>query len=244
MGILGLAVVVGAIAAYALMVFVVHTFTYRTWIFDGAVAIGMVLALIGWANDGPNLASGVALVVGAVWFPLGRRELRIRGSDQLLVRNGDRFPAMNLVTTKGEPFTDKDLVEVAPVLLVLYRGWWCPSHKSQLNELLRAHERLAEAGLTVFAASVDTPEESEPIQQHVGNKITILCNLPESLLDELGTKDTKGAPWYDRLIFGAKKQDIAMPTGFVIDTSGTVVYSYRATTIDDRPDPDRILANL
>lgn len=151
---------------------------------------------------------------------------------------------MNLVTTKGEPFTDKDLVATAPVLLVLYRGWWCPTHKSQLNELLRAHERLAEAGLTVFAASVDTPEESEPIQQHVGNKITILCNLPDSLLDELGTKDTKGAPWYDRLIFGAKKQDIAMPTSFVIDTSGTVVYSYRSTTIDDRPDPDRILANL
>ena len=34
----------------------------------------------------------------------------------------------------------------------------------------RAHERLANAGLTVFAASVDTPEESEPIQQHVGEQ--------------------------------------------------------------------------
>ena len=62
MGILGLAVVVGAIVWYGLMVFVVHTFTYRTWIFDSAVAIGMVLALVGWATDGPNLASGIALV--------------------------------------------------------------------------------------------------------------------------------------------------------------------------------------
>ena len=244
MGILGLAVVVGAIVGYAVMLFVVHTFTYRTWIFDSAVALGMVLALIGWATDGPNLAAGIALVVGVVWFPLVRRELRIRGSDQLLVRKGDRFPAMNVITTQGEPVTDRDLAAAAPVLLVLYRGWWCPSHKSQLNELLAAHERLSDAGLSVFAASVDTPDEAEPIQQHVGDKITILCNVPDSLLDELGTRDTKGAPWYDRMIFGAKKQDIAMPTGFVIDASGTVVYSYRATTVDDRPDPGRILANL
>jgi len=107
-----------------------------------------------------------------------------------------------------------------------------------------AYERLSDSGLSVFAASVDTPDEAEPIQQYVGDKITILCNVPVSLLDELGTRDTKGAPWYDRLIFGAKKQDIAMPTGFVINASGTVVYSYRATTVDDRPDPSRILANL
>jgi peroxiredoxin len=244
MGVLGLAVVVGAIAAYALMVFVVHTFTYRTWIFDGAVAFGMLLAVIGWGVDGADLASGMALAVGGVWFTLVRRELRIRGSKELLIRRGDQFPAMDVVTTKGGHITDRDLASAAPVLLVLYRGWWCPTHKAQLDELVAAYEQLSEAGLSIFAASVDTPDEAEPIQQHVGDKITILCNVPESLLDELGTRDTKGAPWYDRLIFGAKKQDIAMPTGFVIDTSGTVVYSYRATAVDDRPDPDRILANI
>jgi hypothetical protein len=35
-----------------------------------------------------------------------------------------------------------------------------------------------------------------------------------------------------------------MPAAVVIDSFGTVVYSYRATRVDDRPDPDRILANL
>lgn len=243
-GFVGLVVVVGTIVAYALMLFVVHTFTYRTWIFDLSIAMGMVLALVGLVSGGANLASVVALAVGAVWFPLVRRELRIRGPEQLLVRRGDRFPAMNVVTTKGEPVTDRDLAAAAPVLLVLYRGWWCPSHRSQLDELVAAYERLTGAGLKVFAASVDGPDESEPIQTHVGDKITILCNVPVSLLDELGTRDTKGAPWYARLIFGAKQQDIAMPTGFVIDATGIVVYAYRAVTVDDRPDPERILAHL
>ena len=244
MSIVGLAVVVGAVVAYAVMLFIVHTFTYRTWIFDGVVVTGMLLAVAGWVTEGPNAAAGIAIAVGAAWFPLVRRELRIRGSEQLKIGRGDRFPAIDLVTTGGEPVTERDLVARAPALFVLYRGWWCPSHKSQLNEIVAAYERLTEAGLTVFAASVDGPDEAQPIQQSVGDKITILCNVPVSLLDELGTRDTKGAPWYDRLIFGAEKQDIAMPTAFVIDADGNVVYSYRATTVDDRPDPDRILANL
>ena len=64
------------------------------------------------------------------------------------------------------------------------------------------------------------------------------------MLDDVGIRDTTGAPWYDRFVFGAKEQDIAMPAAIVVDSSGTVVYSYRATGVDDRPDLERILANL
>ena len=111
----GLVVVVGAIVAYAVMLFVVHTFTYRTWIFDGVVVMGMLLGVAGWVTGGPNVAAGIAIAVGAAWFPLVRRELRIRGSEQLKIGRGDRFPAIDLVTTQGEPVTERDLVARAPV---------------------------------------------------------------------------------------------------------------------------------
>ena len=103
------------------------------------------------------------------------------------------------------------LIASSPALLVLYRGWWCPSSKAQLDELVRDRERLSEAGLTIFAASVDRPTEAAPLQQHVGDKITILCGISESLLDDVAVRDQRGAPWYDRILFGAAKQDIAMP---------------------------------
>lgn len=241
---LGLIVVLAGVFAYVTLLFVIHRFTYRTWIFDSVVVVGMLLAAGGWLTKGVDIRGAIALVVGVVWFPLVRRELRIRGSEKLNLRPGDRFPSMSVLTTDGDEVTDQDLIAHAPTLLVLYRGWWCPSHRSQLDELVGAYERLSEAGLAVYAGSVDGPSEAAAIQEHVGNKVTILCNVPTSLLDEIGVRDTKGAPWYDRLIFGAKQQDIAMPAAVVIDSSGTVVYSYRATRVDDRPDPNRILANL
>lgn len=240
----GLLIVLAVVVAYAVMLFVLHRFTYRTWIFDGLVVLGMLLAATGWVTRGFDVPAVAALVIGAAWFPLTRRELRIRGSEKLNLQPGDPLPSMALVTTDGVTVTDRDLVASAPTLLVLYRGWWCPSHRSQLDELVDVHQRLSRAGLTVYAASVDSPSESSAIQQHVGDTITILCNVPTSLLDEIGVRDSKGAPWYDRLIFGAKEQEIAMPSAVVVDSAGTVVYSYRATRVDDRPDPDRILSHL
>jgi peroxiredoxin len=241
---LGLVVVVAGVLAYAVMLFVIHRFTYRTWIFDSVVVLGTLLAAVGWISDGIDLPGVVAIASGVAWFPLTRRELRISGSERLNLRPGDQFPSMAVLTTDGKEVTHQDLIANAPSLLVLYRGWWCPSHRSQLNELVGAYELLSVAGLSVYAGSVDSPSEAASIQEHVGDKITILCNVPTTLLDDIGIRDTTGAPWYDRLVFGAKEQDIAMPAAIVIDSSGTVVYSSRATRVDDRPDPERILASL
>ena len=127
---------------------------------------------------------------------------------------------------------------------MLYRGWWCPSHKAQLDEIVDAHQSLSDAGLSVYAGSVDSPEESQSVQDRVGDKITILCDVPESLLDQIGVRDERGAPWYDRLIFGAKQRAISMPAAIVVGKGGSIVYARRSTRVDDRPAPDQILARL
>jgi peroxiredoxin len=127
---------------------------------------------------------------------------------------------------------------------VFYRGWWCPSSKSQLDEIIAEYENLNNAGLTIYAASVDGPSEAKPLQERVGNKITILCKVPEALLNDVGICDQRGAPWYDRILFGAQKQDIAMPSALVINPSGKIVFVYRSTRVDDRPRPADIIASL
>lgn len=241
---LGLLIVVGAVTAYLGLLFVIHGFTYRTGIFHGAVAAGMVLALIGWlAWDGGALALA-ALLIGVVWFLVAWHELRLVGSTGLAVRAGDPMPAFAASTTDGRPVTQQDLIALAPAMLVLYRGWWCPTSKVQLDEVIATYDELRAAGVTVFAGSVDAPAEAEPLQRHVGDRITILCSLPLSLLDAIGVRDERGAPWYDRLLFGAQRRDISMPAALVVDASGRIVFAQRSTRVDDRPRPSEVLASL
>ncbi len=242
--VLGLVVVLAGVISYLLLVFVLHRFTYRTWKFDLVVAAGMALAAFGWATGGSRWAAGTAILLGVAWFPVIRRELTLVGSQQLRLHKGDRIPAFSLLGIDGRPVTEQDLMAKAPTLLALYRGWWCPSSKSQVDELTGDYASLSQAGLTIFAASVDEPAEAAPLQQRVGDKITILCSVPEALLDEVGVRDRRGAPWYDRFLYGAARQDISMPAWLVFDRSGRILFAHRATQLDQRARPADILANL
>jgi peroxiredoxin len=241
---LGLLFVAAGGLAYLVLLFAVHGFTYRTWMFHGVVLAGMALALVGWVIGGSVLLGLAAEMLGIVWFVVAWRELSLSGSKRLAVRRGDPMPAFTASTTDRLPFTERDLVAAAPALLVMYRGWWCPSSKAQLDEVVQSHEELAGAGVTVFAGSVDGPDEAAHLQRHVGDRITILCDIPTSLLDTIGVRDERGAPWYDRLLFGAARRDISMPAALVIDDSGRIVYAHRSTRVDDRPRPAEILERL
>ncbi len=240
----GLLIILYGYSSYLILLFVIHRFTYRTWIFDVIIGLGIASTFMGWILGGNVVVTLISVVLGVVWFPVTRHELKLTGSKHLNLRVGDHLPQINLLTTDGRQVTEQDLIACAPTLLMLYRGWWCPSSKTQLGEIVHYYERLSEAGLTIFAASVDEPIEAAPIQQYVGEKITILCKVPESLLNEIGARDQRGAPWYDRFLFGAKQQDIAMPSALVINASGKIVFIYRSTSVDDRALLADIIASL
>jgi len=114
----------------------------------------------------------------------------------------------------------------------------------QLDEITTYYAKLNEKGVSIYAASVDGPEMAAPIQEHVGNHITILCNVSAEVLKKIGVVDTKGAPWYDRLLFGAPERPIAMPSTLIINQEGRIVFVSRSTRVDDRPRANEILASF
>jgi peroxiredoxin len=241
---LGLLLVILAVLSYLMLVFVFQRFTYQTWMFNAVVGVGTAFALIGWILGGSGAVALAAAVLGGLWFLATGYELKLLGSKSLKVRVGDRVPAFTLSTIDGRPFTEQDLIANAPALLELYRGWWCPVSKAQLDELHGEYQKLSDAGLKLFGASVDGPAESAPLQKRVGDKITILCNVSEALLDDVGVRDQRGAPWYDRILYGAAHQDISMPAALVVDGAGKIVFAHRSIHLDDRVRPADILASL
>ena len=60
----------------------------------------------------------------------------------------------------------------------------------------------------------------------------------------VGVRDQRGAPWYDRILYGAERQDISMPAALVIDRSGKIIFAYRSTRLDNRARLADILADL
>jgi len=244
MTIIGFIIILSVVVSYFAMMFVFHRFTYKTWIFDIGVVIGMVMGLVDWLQASGSWLSKGTVILGIIWFLVSRIELKLVGSKELNLHVGDKIPPMAFMKTDGTEFTEQNLTANAPALLALYRGWWCPSSELQLGEIMGNYDYLNKKGVSLYAASVDEPEMAIPIQEYVGNKITILCNVSEEVLKEVGVLDTKGAPWYDRLIFGAPEQPISMPAILVINKDGNIVFISRSTRVDDRPWTNEILTSL
>jgi hypothetical protein len=123
---IGLLIVLTGFVSYLILLFMIHGFTYRTWIFDFIIGLGITVTLIGWTFGGNIVAALITVILGVAWFPVTRHELKLSGSKHLKLRVGDHLPQLSLMTTESRPITEQDLIASAPTLLVLYRGWWCP----------------------------------------------------------------------------------------------------------------------
>ena len=66
------------------------------------------------------------------------QELLASGAAERALRVGDRAPAFVLTDTRGAEFILTDHLLNGPVVLVFYRGRWCPYCIAQLEELERA----------------------------------------------------------------------------------------------------------
>ncbi len=122
---IGLLLVLTGYFSYLLLLFVIHRFTYRTWIFDVIIGLGIAATLIGYAFGGNAVVIISSVILGAAWFPVTRQQLKLTGSNNLKLRVGDRLPHINSLTTESGKITERDLIASAQTLLVLYRGWWC-----------------------------------------------------------------------------------------------------------------------
>lgn len=78
----------------------------------------------------------------------------------------------------------------------------------------------------------------------MNERVTFLSDVPGEALDGFGLRDTRGAPWYDRLLVGARDGDIPMPATIVVSGDGTIALIHRSKTVDDRPSADVVLDNV
>ena len=151
MTVIGFIIILGVIFSYFTMMFVFHRFTYKTWIFDALIGVGMVMVITSWFQEGGNWLLWIAIAHGVIWFLVSRAELRIVGSNKLNLSVGDNLPAMTFFKTDGTAYTEQDLIANAPALLALYRGWWCPLSKLQLDEIIGNYDLLKQKGVSIYA---------------------------------------------------------------------------------------------
>jgi peroxiredoxin len=234
LGVLGLGVLATSIVVFLLRLLLRRAIPTR--LPDLGVLLGAALAVASLFTGAPSLLAASAALVAVIWFVATRKELGLPDAT-LRISPGQRLPVVTLRSPDGAPVSELP----RPALVVLYRGWWCPFCVTQLGELEKDHAILRAAGLAIVAISVDPPEEQAPLARRLPD-VHFLSDEKGQLVDAVGVRHPDGVPWYDRLLFGAKKRDISLPVALIVDADGVVRYARRSRRIDERPPTAELVA--
>lgn len=106
---------------------------------------------------------------------------------------------------------------------------------AELGELGDVQAELERRGGTILAVSVDPPAESNRMVKGRKFRFPVLADVDRTVIREYGVLHAQGGPG---------KSDIALPAQFLVERDGRIVWRHVAEKIQDRPDPEDVLAEV
>lgn len=145
------------------------------------------------------------------------------------LRNGDRFPDLQITVVGGRTITLPADLAGAYVAVLFYRGSWCPYCNAQLAAFSRARELLAATDIAVVALSVDDEATSRAFvdKLRIGFPVGYGVNA-----DDIAA--TTGA-------YVAEGSSYLQSTGFVLDRDGRILVAVYSSGAIGRLLPDDVV---
>jgi peroxiredoxin len=169
------------------------------------------------------------------------------------VASGDVFPDFVLLDEQGRAVDGSSLIGPRPLVLVFFRGGWCPYCDVTLRALEEARVGIEAAGAELVAISPEPPDHLGPITaakglrfrlfSDPGLRLTRACGLHFEFTDA-------HAALYERLGLDVPSNHVVrdwslpIPATYIVDRAGTVVWSFVDPDWTRRAEPDDFLKAL
>ena len=164
---------------------------------------------------------------------------------------GQPIPDTELKTAAGKTFDLQAAVQEQPVVLIFYRGGWCPFCNAHLGQLQEAAPQLRELGYQIIGISPDRPEE---LQKSLGKgslSYTLLSDSSMAAAKAFGIAFEVDAPMLKKLASynidieaasGETHDLLPVPSVFIVGSDGIIDFSYANPDYKTRLAPEVLLA--
>ncbi len=166
---------------------------------------------------------------------------------------GSKAPDFKAKDQDGQEVRLKDLLKKGKVVLVFYRGYWCPYCNRELSRLQDSLTQIQEKGATVVAISPEKPENvkrtvektkaSYPVLYDEGMKIMKGYEV-EYEMEETTLARYRSSGLDIEKNNGVNGKYLPVPAVYIIDKESTVTYRFFDTDYKKRPSVKEILQNL
>lgn len=162
----------------------------------------------------------------------------------VMLKQGDKAPQFELLDVNGNNVSlSQILTKGKRVVVVFYRGGWCPLCSRQLVSLAADFEKFREKGATLVAISNEAPQQGTNLLKKLKLPYYLLVDAKSKVIEAYGVMVTK-RELFDIPALSGNHKDYALPSVFIIGEDGKILWGYVGKNYHDRPKNTQILANL
>ena len=180
-------------------------------------------------------------------------ELQRSGILEKALNVGASMPAFSLEDAYGKTVSSSDLLNKGPIVLVFYRGAWCPYCNLYLRGLQKHLDEITSRGANLVAVSVEPPDRSLSVLTKNKLEYTVLSDPGLKLarqfrivytvpgeLDKVMTDRGLDLSKYN----GTGKPELPLGATYVVGKDGKIEYAFLETDYKKRAAPSEIIAVL
>lgn len=166
---------------------------------------------------------------------------------------GDKMPDFSLKDSMGKNVSSSELLKDGNLVLVFYRGSWCPFCNTYLRSLQKRLTDINAAGGKLVAISVEDPDASMAVAKKNEVQFTVLSDPDLALARKFGIvyqlpADT-AAMYKSRGLDLTEhnkmdKPELPLAVTYVVKKDGEITYAFLETDYKKRAEPDVIIENL
>ena len=170
--------------------------------------------------------------------------------EQTAKQVGDAAVDGELIGWDGKTFRLSQLWREGPVVLMWYRGGWCPYCNIQLRAMQQRLDEIENAGAKLVVLTPELPEKARDTAKANHIKLVALHDRENRLAEAYGIMFDLPAPivpiYRDQLKIcsrnGCDKMQLPLAATYVIDRSGKITYAFLDADYKKRAEPDEVLA--
>lgn len=141
----------------------------------------------------------------------------------------EKIPEASLLAPDGSKHALADIIKDKPTVILFYRGGWCPFCNSHLGDIHSVESEIPELGYQLIAISPDSPENLQgSVEKHELN-YSLYSDASGELIKEMGIAYQAPEKYVDFLkksSGGANEGFLPVPSVFVVNTKGEIVFQY------------------
>lgn len=182
----------------------------------------------------------------------GIDEVKTSGILENALNVGDTAPDFMLTDQLGREYSLYSKLKQQPVILIWYRGGWCPYCNLTLHHMQTHLPEFQKLGADLLALTPELPDQSLDTTQKQDLEFTVLSDVGNEVAKSFGVVfklNPDVAKIYQKSfglheVNGDESEELPLAATYIIDQLGTIQYAFLHEDYRVRAEPEEIITAL